>query len=149
VLSEARIPADLLRKHGGKTKKELEAAGNPTEPVAESAQPKPPTTKAPDISIGEAAFKGNIEAVKQHLDAGADVNAKDENGFTPLHYATLGGHKEIAELLIAEGADVNAKVVSGPNQGKTPLDAANETDLADLLRKHGGKTWKELKAEGK
>ena len=149
MLSEARIPADLLRKHGGKTKKELEAAGNPTEPVAESAQPKPPTTKAPDISIGEAAFKGNIEAVKQHLPACADVNAKDKYGRTPLHAAAVGGSKEVVELLIAKGADVNAKVVSGPNQGKTPLDTANETDLADLLRKHGGKTWKELKAEGK
>ena len=67
--------------------------------------------------------------------------------------ATGEGHKEIAELLIAEGADVNAKLVGGgPHKGKTPLDAANETnhpETADLLRKHGGKKGKELKAEGK
>ena len=42
--------------------------------------PEPPTTKAPDISIHKAAYDGNIEAVKQHLDAGTDVNAKDDNG---------------------------------------------------------------------
>jgi len=34
----------------------------------------------PDISIREAAFEGDIEAVKQHLSAGADVNAKDGLG---------------------------------------------------------------------
>ena len=33
--------------------------------------------KAPDISLFDAAMKGNIEAVKQHLAAGTDVNAKD------------------------------------------------------------------------
>jgi uncharacterized protein YcfL len=37
--------------------------------------PEPPTAKAPDISIHDAARDGNIEAVKQHLVAGTDVNA--------------------------------------------------------------------------
>ena len=58
------------------------------------------------------------------------------------------GHKEIAELLIAKGADVNAKSV----HGDTPLDWAirgKHAETADLLRKHGGKTGEELKAEGK
>ena len=56
--------------------------------------------------------------------------------------------KEMAELLIAAGADVNAKDV----EGQTPLDWAEEEkhkEIADLLRKHGGKTGEELKAEGK
>ena len=105
--------------------------------------------KAPDISIYEAAREGNIEAVKQHIAAGTDVNAKAEDGVAPLHVAAGEGHKEIAELLIAEGADVNAKLVGGgPHKGKTPLNAANEenhTETADLLRKHGGKTGEELK----
>ncbi|SVA83501.1 uncharacterized protein METZ01_LOCUS136355 [marine metagenome] len=55
-------------------------------------------------------------------------------------------------LLIANGADVNAK----DEDGLTPLDIAthpenpNDTDeIAALLRKHGGKTSAELKAEGK
>ena len=137
--------ADLLRKHGGKTSEELKAA----EPVAEASKPEPPTAKAPDISIHKAAQVGNIEAVKQAIADGADVNAKGgwREG-TPLHTAALWGHKEIAELLIAAGAEVNAKT----KRGETPLDLAiryDETDTADLLRKHGGKTAKELKAEGK
>jgi hypothetical protein len=137
-----------------------EAAKPTTPPKAVSANkgadparginPEPPTAKAPDISIHTAAYKGNIEAVKQHLDAGADVNAKGYRERTPLHYAAHGGQKEIAELLIAAGADVNAK----DDDGTTPLDwaithNADDIEIAGLLRQHGGKTLGELKAEGK
>ena len=76
--------ADLLRKHGG---------------ISGAAD-----------SIHLAAAVGNIEAVKQHLAAGADVNAKTDYGWTPLIHAVDIGNKEMAELLIAEGADVNVKV---------------------------------------
>ena len=110
--------------------------------------PKPPTAKAPDISINQAVFDGNIEAVKQHLAAGTDVNAKDDNGWTSLHFAVYYGHKEIVELMIAKGADVNAK----DEYGYTLLDRAGfskQTEIADLIRQHGGKTKKELEAEGK
>ena len=82
---------------------------------ATTQQPEPPTAEALDISIHEAAEEGNIEAVKQHLAAGTDVNAKDtRRGYvTPLHCAAIHDHKEIVELLIANGADVNAKDEGG------------------------------------
>ena len=65
---------------------------------------------------------------------------------TTLHLAALEGQKEIVELLIANGADVNAKT----KRGETPLDQAKRhPETAALLRKHGGKTGEELKAEGK
>ena len=48
----------------------------PVEPVAEAAKPEPPTAKAPDINIHKAAQAGNIEAVKQHLADGTDVNVE-------------------------------------------------------------------------
>ena len=115
------------------------------EPVAEAAQPEPTTAKAPDISIHAAARQGKIEAIKQHLTDGVGVNAKSEMGRTTLHSAAREGHKEVIELLIAKGADVNVK----DKDGTTPLDMADDKETADLLRKHGGKTAKELKAEGK
>jgi len=74
----------------------------------ESQPPKPPTAKAPDISIHDAARDGNIEAVKQHIAAGTDVNAKTNAGMTPLSVANV----------------------------------FKRTEIADLLRKHGGKTKK-------
>ena len=122
-------------------------------PPAE-AKTEPPKAKAPDISIHDAAYDGNIEVVKQHLAAGTDVNGKVDDGWewTPLHQAAYWGRKEIAELLIAEGADVNAM----DDFGRTPLDWAvffrnkfQTQETIDLLRKHGGKTGEELKAEGK
>ena len=67
------------------------------------------TTTAFADPIHNAAFSGNIEAVKQRIAAGTDVNAMNKYGWTPLHEAVTGGHKDIAELLIANGADVNAQ----------------------------------------
>jgi ankyrin repeat protein len=142
-------------------------------------------------ALHKACEKGNIEAVKQHLAAGAYVNVRDMIRRTPLYFAAMKGHKEVAELLIANGADVNAEnltwrtpllvaairghkeiaellIANGADvnakdeNGWTPLvyakfvykrespDAkAAKKETADLLRKHGGKTGEELKAEGK
>ena len=148
--------------------------------------------KAPDISIHKAAYDGNIEVVKQHLAAGTDVNEKNALKRTPLHAAVWNYRKEVIELLIANGADVNAgyknehskknpmigtiipgaihsgtEVIVPINMfSGTPLDLAImrknavkftkltgginiNAETANLLRKHGGKTGAELKAEAK
>ena len=68
----------------------------------------------PKELLHQAVTDGNIEAVKRQIAAGADVNAKYVDGWTPLHLATT---KEVVELLIAKGADVNAKNTNG----MTPL----------------------------
>ena len=51
----------------------------------------------PSVDIREAAEQGNIATVKQHLAAGADVNAKDDKGtykgMTPLCVAAMSGDK--------------------------------------------------------
>ena len=99
-------------------------------PPAE-AKPKPPIAKAPDISIHQAVKDGNIEVIKQRLAAGTDVDEKDVD-LTPLHFAAVHGRKEIAALLIAEGADVNTK----DRWGKTPLHFAaskGQKEVATLL----------------
>ena len=98
-------------------------------------------------SIFEAAKGGDLEGIKEFLAAGVDPDEKTGFTFgkTPLYVAST---KEVVDLLIANGADVNAK----DNMFGTPLDFTirqKRTEIADLLRKHGGKTAEELEAEGK
>jgi len=98
----------------------------------------------PPRGIWRAADQGNIEAVKKHLDAGVDIHVLDKKyGFAPLHYAAEGGYKEIVELLLAKGADVNQR----DKIGKTPTYWAmryGRKEVTAILRKHGGKTEIEL-----
>ena len=105
---------------------------------------------APKGFVHIYAREGDIAAVKQHLAAGTDVNATDEFlGMTILHDAVLGGQKEIVEFLIAEGADVNAMGRTSLTPLDTALKASLNKEIADLLRKHGGKTGEELEAAAK
>ena len=97
-----------------------------------------------DTPLHRAAFWGYTEVVELLINNEVDVNAKDKYGCTPLHDAAEYSHLEIAEMLINRAPDMNAL----DNNGDTPLDLANG-ETADLIRKHGGKTGKELKAEGK
>ena len=97
-----------------------------------------------------ATGMGHKEIAELLISKGADLNVKDKNGGTPLHIASSRGQKEIAQLLIASDAEVNAMILSGSYKGITPLDFAtkfNHPEIADLIRKHGGKTSDWLKAE--
>jgi len=91
--------------------------------------------------IQDAAKSGDLAGVQAELDKGANVNAKDKNGATPLHRAAWFGHKEIVELLIAKGADVNAKDDSqSSNYVGTPLNCAawkGHKEIAELLIDNG------------
>ena len=82
-------------------------------------------------SINDAAVMGNIEAVKQKLDGGVDVNAKGYKERTPLHWAAMKGHKEIVELLIAKGAAVNAE-----NDNGWTLYSRLLNNLPDLINRN-------------
>ena len=131
-------------------------------------------TDCGSTALGHAAKKGHKKIAELLVENGADVSVKNEKGSTPLHKAASGGHKEIVELLIAKGADVNAKLKNGLNPlqcaatkeiaelliaegadvnaknrgGKTPLDfTIRSSEIANLLRKHGGKTGEELKVK--
>ena len=87
--------------------------------------------------ICEAAAAGDIEAVKAQLVKGADPNARDsELGATPLSWATLFNHFEVAEFLIQKGADVNAR---NRDEGTALHGAAflGHADIAALLIQEG------------
>ena len=131
-----------------------------------------------DSALLEAALVGDINNLKKGLKNGANINAQDDIDFTPIHYSARLGHYEAVKLLLEKGASINIKDTIGElpihkienlkvtqiliekgadvnaknNQLQTPLDNAirfkkDKTIL--LLRKHGGKTAEELKAEEK
>jgi len=56
----------------------------------------------------ETVGNGDVEKWQRLITHGADVNFKDDDGWTALMYAVFG-RTEVAELLIQVGADVNAK----------------------------------------
>ena len=85
--------------------------------------------------LHNAVDSDDKEIVELLVNNGADVNATHNGGGTPLHWAARKGHKQIVELLIANGANVNAQ----DEDGGTPLFYTSNPEIADLLRKHGGK----------
>jgi len=86
--------------------------------VAQEPDPKPASLMG-DIWI--AARKGDLTALQQHIDAGVDIDGRDEeHQSTPLHHAAYYGQVETVKWLVGKGADKNAR----NNDGNTPLDAA-------------------------
>ena len=89
-----------------------------------------------DSELLEAARKGDARRVRELLDKGANVNARDEYGLAPLHVAAFNGQLDVARLLIDRGADVNAI----DELGETPLHWAafnGHVDVARLLLERG------------
>jgi ankyrin repeat protein len=71
--------------------------------------------------IYSAVKRGETSTIKDILKRNSRlINAKDNDGLTPLHYAVTAGRKELVSLLLARGADVNAR----DNRGATPLHLA-------------------------
>ncbi len=58
-------------------------------------------------SLHEAAYRGSVSEAQRHLDAGADVNAKDR-GWTALALAADRGDADVVALLIEAGADIDS-----------------------------------------
>lgn len=81
-------------------------------------------------SFTDLVKNGDLAKVNQLIKNGIDVNMLDlKNGYTALHYAAEYGHLTIAELLLANGADVHAK----NNQGQTPLHCAIYSKSEEII----------------
>lgn len=81
-----------------------------------------------------AAVKGYVEIAKILIDNNANVNSKDENGTTALHYAVMFKFYEIASCLLDKNAKSNVK----DNRGNTALDYAillKDRKLINLITK--------------
>jgi len=95
-----------------------------------------------------AVYNEHLKIAELLVKNGANVNEKHKDDKIVLHLAAELGNLRMVRLLLKVGAKVNAL----DSDQDTPLDWAIGTlhnDTAQFLRKHGGKTGEELKAEGK
>ena len=84
-----------------------------------------------ESALFSAVERGDAEATRAMLAVEPDLSrARDETGATALHVAAFHGHRAIVDLLLAAGADVNAR---DGTHGATPAGWAIHT-----LREHGG-----------
>ena len=92
--------------------------------------------------LHRAAEQGDIEQVRSLIASGADINARDYQGLTPIHRASgwTHGHEvkslEVVKVLVAKGADVNAE----SNGGITPMKCARKYGteaIRSYLQAHG------------
>lgn len=105
--------------------------------------------------IYQAVKSGDAAAVTKLLQQNkAAVNARDTTPvpvtvtigkeWTPLHWAAFTGHADVAEVLIKNGADVNARDAFG----YTPLHFAMSRQVAAVLVEHGAKTSAQSNSNG-
>lgn len=88
--------------------------------------------------LHDQSVEFRLNNVRHLIDSGADVNARDDSDYTPLHFAATRDSAEVVRLLLDSGAEVDAV----NNKGETPLRCAVGAPWVDpntlgLLREHG------------
>ena len=83
----------------------------------------------PEAALADAARRGDWAAVRTLLEEGADVDAREGDGSTALHWASYRDDREAAARLIRAGADVDA----ANDLGVTPLWAACENGSSAMV----------------
>ncbi len=85
-----------------------------------------------DKQLLKESWIGDIDEVKFLLNEGADVNAKDINGYTAIIWAVRHNDKELIELLIQHKANISCKALDNAR-------LKGYTGIVDLLKEHGAK----------
>jgi ankyrin repeat protein len=85
--------------------------------------------------IYNAALRGRVDSLREIIDAGADVNVQNENGYTPLIAAAHDGRIECIELLVDRGANANLEDESGFTALTTAVQHSNEQTVQLLISK--------------
>jgi len=102
----------------------------------ENVAPAHPVVDSP---LHEATRNGDVEAARQLISDGANINEENNQGLTPLHLIALNGRTDLAELFLESGAAVNQRE---SYTGKlTPMAMAllmGYDDLVEELSGHGG-----------
>jgi len=82
--------------------------------------------------LHKAALKGNVDAARNLLEQGANVDETNSDGITPLRLAAEKGHAEVAQLLLEHGANVDRAL---PEYKSTPLHKAAFNGHLEVAKK--------------
>jgi ankyrin repeat protein/thioredoxin-related protein len=100
-----------------------------TEPVA--VEPETPETGRNDEALIQACKERDYDLAEEALADGANVNARDDDGRTPLLWAAVQDHFPLVELLLRHGADV----ALADEDGLTPLYAASGRGHIEIVKR--------------
>lgn len=81
--------------------------------------------------LWQAAFNGDLPALKASVEHGGDVNAPGPGGFSPLVAAARNGHLEVVEYLVEHGAKIDQ---ANNSRDKTALLAASFKGHLDIVQ---------------
>lgn len=103
-----------------------------------------PTKANGDVLLHRAAFNGDPATAQALIDWGAVVRARNQAGETPLHHAfheaweeLCVGHRRVAEILLARGADINARDTRGRTALGWLTGGKNRQNAIAFLKEHG------------
>ena len=120
--------AILLAACGGS--KNTQPPENPEQKNSTGQNITPPTTE-PEISIHDAARKGNLAVIQQYIDNGSDLDRAEPVFGSALNNAVIYNQMEIVDALIKGGADVNIRQKS---DGNTPVHSAAFFAYPEILK---------------
>jgi uncharacterized protein len=81
------------------------------------------------MNIFQECVKGNIEYVGESLDKGANINEKDELGFTLLMIAAINGYDELTKMLLHKGADLHVQTLADDDDSRDEWEPGGDTAL--------------------
>jgi ankyrin repeat protein len=116
-----------------------QGGSSPVSATAQTPQPPPertvPSGPAPAEFVN-AAVRGDVDAVRSHLEAGVHPDSVGQDGFGALHAAARNGHVEVMRLLVEAGADPNFQAPGG-HAVLHWAARSGQYDVVELLLAHG------------
>jgi ankyrin repeat protein len=107
---------------------DVETKGDATPDVVVEKPAKKPRKARPG-QLRFAALRGNIQRMKDLLEAGADPDEEDDMGATPLHAACRAGHLEAVKLLVS----AECRMCDDDANSRTPLQYAVKAGVPDIV----------------